>query len=236
MAEHRFRHSVGSTTYVFRDLGDLMAKASPARSGDLLAGVAAASAEERAVAQMALAALPLKIFLEQMLIPYEDDEITRLIIDSHDRAAFAPIAHLTVGDFRNWLLADDTDSAVLAAVAPGITPEMAAAVSKIMRNQDLILVGKKCCVVTAFRNTIGLPGRLSTRLQPNHPTDDASGIAASMLDGLMYGNGDAVIGINPATDNVPQVVKLVGMMADVIARYEIPTQSCVLTHVTNTIA
>ncbi|ALU89770.1 ethanolamine ammonia-lyase subunit EutB [Herbaspirillum rubrisubalbicans] len=236
MVTHRFRHSVGSASYVFRNLKELMAKASPARSGDLLAGVAAASAEERAIAQMALAELPLKIFLEEPLIPYEDDEVTRLIIDSHDRAAFAPIAHLTVGDLRNWLLKDDTDSTVLAAVAPGITPEMAAAVSKIMRNQDLILVGKKCRVVTAFRNTIGLPGRLSTRLQPNHPTDDASGIAASILDGLMYGNGDAVIGINPATDNVPQVVKLVGMMADVIARYEIPTQSCVLTHVTNTIA
>ncbi|MBN9358077.1 MULTISPECIES: ethanolamine ammonia-lyase subunit EutB [Herbaspirillum] len=236
MAEHRFRHSVGSASYVFRDLKEVMAKASPARSGDLLAGVAAGSAEERAIAQMALANLPLKTFLDEPLIPYEEDEVTRLILDSHDRAAFAPIAHLTVGDFRNWLLADDTDSTVLAAVAPGVTPEMAAAVSKIMRNQDLILVAKKCRVVTAFRNTIGLPGRLSTRLQPNHPTDDASGIAASMLDGLMYGNGDAVIGINPATDNVPQVVKLVGMMADVIARYEIPTQSCVLTHVTNTIA
>ncbi len=236
MPEHRFKHRVGSASYAFRDLKELMAKASPARSGDMLAGVAAVSAEERAVAQMALAELPLKTFIEEPLVPYEDDEITRLIVDTHDRAAFAPISHLTVGDFRNWLLADDTDSAVLAAVAPGVTPEMAVAVSKIMRNQDLILVGKKCRVVTAFRNTIGLPGRLSTRLQPNHPTDDASGIAASMLDGLLYGNGDAVIGINPATDNVPQVVKLVSMMADVIARYEIPTQSCVLTHVTNTIA
>jgi len=236
MPEHRFNHRVGSASYAFRDLKALMAKASPARSGDMLAGVAAVNAEERAVAQMALAELPLKTFIEEPLVPYEDDEITRLIIDTHDRAAFAPISHLTVGDFRNWLLADDTDGAVLAAVAPGVTPEMAAAVSKIMRNQDLILVGKKCRVVSAFRNTIGLPGRLSTRLQPNHPTDDASGIAASMLDGLLYGNGDAVIGINPATDNVPQVMKLVSMMADVISRYEIPTQSCVLTHVTNTIA
>ena len=236
MPEHRFKHRVGSASYAFRDLKALMAKASPARSGDMLAGVAAVNAEERVVAQMALAELPLKTFIEEPLVPYEDDEITRLIIDTHDRAAFAPISHLTVGDFRNWLLADDTDSAVLAAVAPGVTPEMAAAVSKIMRNQDLILVGKKCRVVSAFRNTIGLPGRLSTRLQPNHPTDDASGIAASMLDGLLYGNGDAVIGINPATDNVPQVMKLVSMMADVISRYEIPTQSCVLTHVTNTIA
>jgi len=178
----------------------------------------------------------LRIFLNEALVPYEEDEITRLIIDEHDAAAFAAISHLSVGDFRNWLLSDSTDSAALAAVAPGVTPEMAAAVSKIMRNQDLILVAQKCRVVTAFRNTIGLAGRLSTRLQPNHPTDDASGIAASLLDGLLYGSGDAVFGINPATDNVPQVIKLVSMMDEIIARYAIPTQSCVLTHVTNTIA
>lgn len=231
----RYAHRVGAHTFTFRDLKDLMAKATPARSGDRLAGVAAGSAQERVVAQMALAELPLRTFLNEALIPYEEDEVTRLILDTHDAAAFAPIAHLTVGDFRNWLLADDTDADALAAVAPGITPEMAAAVSKIMRNQDLILVARKCAVRSAFRNTIGLPGRFSTRLQPNHPTDDASGIAASMLDGLLYGSGDAVIGINPATDNVPQVIKLVTMMAEVIARYEIPTQSCVLTHVTNTI-
>jgi len=213
-----------------------MAKATPLRSGDMLAGVGALNAEQRAVAQMALAELPLRIFLNEALVPYEEDEITRLIIDEHDAAAFAAISHLSVGDFRNWLLSDSTDSAALAAVAPGVTPEMAAAVSKIMRNQDLILVAQKCRVVTAFRNTIGLAGRLSTRLQPNHPTDDASGIAASLLDGLLYGSGDAVFGINPATDNVPQVIKLVSMMDEIIARYAIPTQSCVLTHVTNTIA
>jgi len=232
---HQYNHTVGSKTYGFRDLKDLMAKATPERSGDMLAGVAASSAEERAIAQMALAELPLSTFLSEVLVPYEDDEITRLIIDSHDAAAFAPVSHLTVGDFRNWLLGDEVDSAALAALAPGITPEMAAAVSKIMRNQDLILVARKCRVVTAFRNTIGLPGRMSTRLQPNHPTDDASGIAASLLDGLLYGSGDAVFGINPATDNVPQVIKLVKMMSDIIAEYAIPTQSCVLTHVTNTI-
>ena len=236
MPSHQFSHTVGTITHQFRDLRELMAKATPLRSGDMLAGVGAASAEQRAVAQMALAELPLRIFLNETLAPYETDEVTRLIIDEHDAAAFATISHLTVGDFRNWLLGDDVDSATLSAVAPGITPEMAAAVSKIMRNQDLILVAKKCRVVTAFRNTIGLAGRLSTRLQPNHPTDDATGIAASLLDGLLYGSGDAVFGINPATDNVPQVVNLVTMMADIIARYEIPTQSCVLTHVTNTIA
>jgi ethanolamine ammonia-lyase large subunit len=236
MSSPAYSHRVGTRTHAFRDLKDLMAKASPARSGDRLAGVAAASTQERVVAQMALAELPLRTFLQDALVPYEEDEVTRLIIDTHDAQAFAPVAHLTVGDFRNWLLADDTDAAVLNEVSAGITPEMTAAVSKIMRNQDLILVAKKCEVVTAFRNTIGLPGRMSTRLQPNHPTDDASGIAASLLDGLLYGSGDAVFGINPATDNVPQVIQLVSMMAEVIDRYGIPTQSCVLTHVTNTIA
>ncbi len=236
MSNPAYTHRVGTRTHAFRDLKDLMAKASPARSGDRLAGVAAASAQERVVAQMALAELPLRTFLQDALVPYDEDEVTRLIIDTHDAQAFAPVAHLTVGDFRNWLLADDTDAAALKAVSAGITPEMAAAVSKVMRNQDLVLVAQKCEVVTAFRNTIGLPGRMSTRLQPNHPTDDASGIAASLLDGLLYGSGDAVFGINPATDNVPQVIQLVSMMAEVIDRYGIPTQSCVLTHVTNTIA
>ena len=235
MKRYPYSHTAGTATYGFRDLKDLMAKATPARSGDVLAGVAAHSAEERAVAQMALAELPLATFLNEALVPYETDEITRLIIDTHDAQAFAPVSHLTVGDFRNWLLGDAVDSDVLTALAPGITPEMAAAVSKLMRNQDLILVAKKCRVVTRFRNTLGLAGRMATRLQPNHPTDDASGIAASLLDGLLYGSGDAVIGINPATDNVPQVVKLVTMMDEIIQQYGIPTQSCVLTHVTNTI-
>ena len=232
---HQFTHAAGNRTYGFHDLKDLLAKATPLRSGDLLAGVAAASAEERVVAQMALADLPLTTFLNHVVVPYESDEVTRLIIDGHDAAAFEPISHLTVGDFRNWLLGDEADSAVLSKVAAGITPEMAAAVCKIMRNQDLILVAQKCSVVTAFRGTIGLPGRLSTRLQPNHPTDDVAGIAASLLDGLLYGSGDAVIGINPATDNVPQVIRLVGMLDEIIQRYAIPTQSCVLTHVTNTL-
>ncbi|MFC3104390.1 ethanolamine ammonia-lyase subunit EutB [Salinisphaera aquimarina] len=230
----RYRYTLGSSTYQFADLAEVMAKATPARSGDRLAGVIAASAEERVVAQMVLAELPLKTFLDDVLVPYEDDEITRLIVDSHDAEAFAPISHFTVGDFRNWLLGDATTPAVLEDARAGITPEMAAAVSKIMRNQDLILVAKKCHVRTAFRNTIGLPGHMSTRLQPNHPTDDATGIAASILDGLLYGNGDAVIGINPATDNVAQSVRLMRLLDDVIRKYEIPTQSCVLTHVTNT--
>ena len=232
----QFTHVVGTTTYAFADLRALMAKATPARSGDALAGVAAGSAGERVAAQMALAELPLSTFLNDVVVPYERDEVTRLIIDSHDSAAFASIRHLTVGDFRNYLLSDAVDAQVLAALAAGITPEMAAAVSKIMRLQDLILVAAKCRVVTAFRNTIGLPGRFSTRLQPNHPTDDARGIAAAIFDGLLYGSGDAVIGINPATDNLTEHVRLLTMLGEVIERYAIPTQACVLTHVTNTIA
>ena len=235
MQIHRYTHTVGSRTYGFRDLKDLMAKATPLRAGDQLAGVAAESAEERVVAQMALAELPLAHFLTEAVVPYETDEVTRLIIDRHDAGAFAAVSHLTVGDFRNWLLGNAADGATLARLAPGLTPEMVAAVSKIMRHQDLILVAAKCRVTAAFRNTLGLPGRLATRLQPNHPTDDATGIAASVLDGLLYGSGDAVIGINPATDNVAQVVRLLHLLDEVIRRYEIPTQSCVLTHVTNTL-
>ncbi|MFZ6743735.1 ethanolamine ammonia-lyase subunit EutB [Undibacterium sp. JH2W] len=236
MKPAQFSHIIGTRTYQFRDLKDLLARATPLRSGDLLAGVAASTAEERVVAQMCLAELPLKTFLNEALVPYESDEVTRLIIDEHDAAAFATISHLSVGDFRNWLLSDAADTATLNAMAPGITPEMAAAVSKLMRVQDLILVAKKCRVVTAFRNTLGLGNRIATRLQPNHPTDDSTGIAASILDGLLYGSGDAVIGINPASDNVPQVIKLLHMLDAIIEQYAIPTQSCVLTHVTNTMA
>jgi ethanolamine ammonia-lyase large subunit len=231
----RFSHTIDSHVYQFASLKELLAKATPPRSGDVLACVAAASARERVAAQLALAEVPLLTFLNEALVPYEDDEVTRLIIDSHARAAFAPISHLCVGDFRDWLLDDATDTPTLARVAAGITPEMAAAVSKLMRLQDLVLVARKCKVVTAFRNTLGLEGCLSTRLQPNHPTDDATGIAASILDGLLLGSGDAVIGINPATDNVAQVVSLLHLLDAVIDQYQIPTQSCVLTHITNTL-
>jgi ethanolamine ammonia-lyase large subunit len=230
-----YTQSIGIRTHRFADLKTLLAKASPARSGDYLAGVAAASEEERMAARMALADVPLQRFLEEPLIPYESDEVTRLIMDRHDVAAFRQIEHLSVGEFRNWLLSTRTTSEMLANVVWGITPEMAAAVSKLMRNQDLILAAQKCRVVTRFRNTIGLPGRLSVRLQPNHPTDDANGIAASMLDGLLYGSGDAVIGINPATDSLPAIVTMMNMIDELRTRYDVPTQSCVLTHVTNTI-
>ncbi|ANJ66816.1 ethanolamine ammonia-lyase [Halothiobacillus diazotrophicus] len=230
-----YQTTVGGRLYRFDDLKTLMAKASPARSGDMLAGLAAATNEERIAAKMTLADVPLQRFLDEALIPYETDEITRLIMDRHDRAAFTPISHLTVGDFRNWLLNDTTDSAQLSRVAPGITPEMAAAVSKIMRNQDLILVARKCRVVTRFRNTIGLPGHLSVRLQPNHPTDDLRGIAASIVDGLLYGAGDAVVGINPASDALPTLTALWQMVDEVRDQFAIPMQSCILTHVTTQI-
>ncbi|HEX5394566.1 MAG TPA: ethanolamine ammonia-lyase subunit EutB [Rhodocyclaceae bacterium] len=230
-----YAHTVGTRRHLFHDLRALLAKASPARSGDLLAGVAAASEEERMAARLALADVPLACFLEEPLVPYEQDEVTRLIFDRHSRQSFAPVAGLTVGEFRDWLLSDAADSQTLSALTAGITPEMAAAVSKLMRNQDLILVASKCQVVTRFRNTIGLPGRLAVRLQPNHPTDDPKGIAAAMLDGLLYGVGDAVIGINPATDSLPAIVSLLQLIDDLRCRYDVPTQSCVLTHVTNSI-
>jgi ethanolamine ammonia-lyase large subunit len=230
-----YAHAVGGVTHRFADLRTLLARATPARSGDRLAGLAASSAQERVAAQMALAEVPLKVFLSEAVVPYEADEVTRLIIDTHDTSAFAPIAHVTVGDFRNWLLAYETSGDVLAAVAPGITSEMAAAVSKIMRIQDMVLVAQKARVTSRFRTTLGLPGRLASRLQPNHPTDDEKGIAASIVDGLMYGSGDAVIGINPATDNLAQVTRLLRMLDGVIRGYAIPTQSCVLTHVTTTL-
>jgi ethanolamine ammonia-lyase large subunit len=230
-----YRHAIGAHSYVFDDLRDLLAKATPPRSGDRLAGVAADTAEQMIAARMALADVPLRQFLEETVVPYEDDDVTRLIIDSHDAPAFAAISSLTVGAFRDWLLSDAATAATLAQAARGITPEMAAAVSKLMRNQDLILIAKKCEVVTRFRNTIGLRGRMSARLQPNHPFDDAKGITASILDGLMLGSGDACIGINPASDDPVVLGGLVRLLDEFISRLQIPTQSCVLAHVTTTL-
>jgi ethanolamine ammonia-lyase large subunit len=229
-----FRQAIGGTTYVFPDLRTLLARATPPRSGDMLAGIAAATATERVAAQLALADLSLADILNQPVIPYEADDVTRLILDRHDPAAFAPIAHLTVGGFRDYLLRE-TDGAVLAALRPGVTPEMAAAVSKIMRLQDLVAVAARCRVTTAFRDTIGLPGRMAVRLQPNHPIDDPRGVAASTLDGLLLGAGDAVIGVNPATDSIKGTASLLHMLDDVRARYDIPTQTCVLAHVTTSL-
>src|SRR6202048_4785286 len=225
-----YRHTINATAYVFEDLRDLLAKATPPRSGDRLAGVAADSAEQMIAARIALADVPLKQFLQKTVIPYEDDEVTRLIVDTHDASAFAGLSSLTVGAFRDWLLSDAATGEVLRESSRGITPEMAAAVSKLMRNQDLILVSKKCEVISAFRNTIGLRGRMSARLQPNHPFDDAKGITASILDGLMLGSGDACIGINPASDDPAVIAGLLRLLDDIIARLQIPTQACVLTH------
>ena len=230
-----FRTDIAGTRYQFGSIGVLLAKASPARSGDQLAGIAAESDLERMAARFVLADLPLKTFLQHPVIPYERDEVTRLIVDTFDEKAFEPVSSLTVGAFREWLLSNETTTEMVQGISSAVTPEMAAAVCKLMRNQDLILVARKCEVITAFRNTIGVPGHFSTRLQPNHPTDDLNGIAASIFDGLMYGSGDAVIGINPATDNVAQTIKLLNMLDELINQYNIPTQSCVLTHVTNTI-
>ncbi len=231
----RYTHVLGNRTYEFQDLKSVLACASSRRSGDELAGIAAASDQQRIAARLVLADLPLTVFLNDALIPYETDDVTRLILDSHDRAAFAPIAAFTVGDLRDWLLSYEADVSALSRLAAGLTPEMVAGVSKIMRNQDLINVASKCRVVTAFRSTIGLAGRLSCRLQPNHPTDDPVGILASALDGLRFGIGDAVIGINPASDSVSDCVRLLHMLDGLCRRFDIPTQSCVLAHVTTSL-
>jgi ethanolamine ammonia-lyase large subunit len=230
-----YRHAISTTTYVFDYLRDLLAKATPPRSGDRLAGIAANSAEEMVAARIALADVPLKQFLQETVVPYEDDEVTRLIVDTHDRSAFAAISSLTVGSFRDWLLSGKVTTDVLKKLSRGVTPEMAAAVSKLMRNQDLILVAKKCEVVSAFRDTIGLRGRMGVRLQPNHPFDDERGITASILDGILLGSGDACIGINPASDDPAVIGRLLRLLDDIIARLQIPTQSCVLSHVSTTL-
>lgn len=230
-----YKHTVHNRVYRFDDLKTLLAKASPYRSGDELAGVCAESYEARVAAQMALADIPIKTFLNEAVIPYEKDEITRLIIDGHDNKAFGNISTFTVGELRDWLLSDETNSQILKSVEGAITPEMASAVSKLMRNQELIAVANKCEVITKFRNTIGLKGHFSTRLQPNHPTDDPKGILASTIDGLLYGSGDAVIGINPATDSPAAVLTLLKLIDTIREQFEIPTQSCVLSHVTTTI-
>ena len=230
-----YRAAIGQRAYVFPDLKALLAKASPIRSGDQLAGVAAGSLEEMMAARIALADVPLTDFLQDVFVPYDEDEVTRLILDTHDRAAFAPVSSLTVGAFRDWLCSELATPEALAHLASGLTPEMVAGVSKLMRNQDLILVARKCRVETRFRNTIGLPGHMAVRLQPNHPSDDPVGILASVVEGLRYGCGDAVIGVNPASDSPARIRELLRLLDDVIRRFRIPTQACVLTHVTTTI-
>jgi len=230
-----YKQTIQHHTYHFKDLKTLMAKASPYRSGDALAGICAESYQERVAAQLCLADLPLKTFLSETVIPYEADEITRLIIDNHNNETFKLISSFTVGMFRDFLMSESANQATLHLLENAITPEMAAAVSKIMRNQDLVLAAQKIRVVTRFRNTIGLAGHFSSRLQPNHPTDNLQGIAASIIDGLMYGSGDAVIGINPATDRPDTVNAMLNLLDSLIQRFDIPTQSCILCHLTTTI-
>ncbi|MCZ8238383.1 MAG: ethanolamine ammonia-lyase subunit EutB [Leptospiraceae bacterium] len=230
-----YKSILGHKTYTFSNLKDLLAKASPTKSGDALAGLIASSLEERVAAKMALAELPLKKFLEDLVIPYEEDEVTRLIIDLHDKSSFLTISHMTVGDLRDYLLTDECDSHVIHALKYALTPEMVSAVSKLMRNQDLIQVASKIQIVTQFRTTVGLKDRFSTRLQPNHPSDNPKGILASTIDGLSYANGDAMIGINPATDNIETARRLLNLTDELRNKYKIPTQSCILTHITNTI-
>jgi ethanolamine ammonia-lyase large subunit len=227
-----YRTTLRGRSYAFDGLRELMAKASPHRSGDVLAGLAAESAAERVAAQTVLADVPLTVFLEDLLVPYEEDDVTRLIVDTHDVVAFAAVRHLTVGGLRDHLL---SLPAVPPDLAPGLTPEMVAAVAKLMRNQDLVAVARRCAGTSAFRTTIGLPGRMSTRLQPNHPTDDPAGVLAATVDGLLHGCGDAVIGINPATDDAATAGRLLRLLDDLRLRFAIPTQSCVLSHVTTTI-
>jgi len=231
-----FAHTIGNIRYTFANLRELLAKATPLRSGDVLAGLAAESAEERVAAQYALADLPLAHFLIEQVVPYESDEVTRLIVDTHDAESFAPVRSFSVGELRDWLLSDQATSERLASLASGLTPEMAAAVSKLMRVQDLIAVADKIRVVTRFRTTVGLPGRLSARLQPNHPTDDPAGIAAAILDGLLLGSGDAVIGINPAGDDAAVTARLLRLIDGLRQRFQIPVQSCVLAHITTQLA
>jgi ethanolamine ammonia-lyase large subunit len=230
-----YRHAIDATSHVFPDLRDLLAKATPPRSGDRLAGIAASSAQQMVAARMALADVPLKQFLQETVIAYEDDEVTRLIVDHHDDQAFAAVSSLTVGAFRDWLLSDAATGDALRKLSRGVTPEMAAAVSKLMRNQDLIQVAKRCEVTTRFRNTIGLRGRMSVRLQPNHPLDDTRGVTASILDGILLGSGDACIGINPGSDDPAAIGALLRLIDDIITRLKIPTQGCVLAHVTTTL-
>lgn len=229
-----YRTQLSNHIYNFDSLRTLLAKASPFRSGDVLAGVVATSYEERIAAQIALSNVPLKNFINEVVIDYEKDDITRLIIDSHDATAFLPIAHLTVGGFRDWLLSSEATNEIIHQIKNGITPEMAAAVSKIMSLQDLILVAQKIEVVTQFRTTVGLKGRFSTRLQPNHPNDDNKGILASTLDGLLFGCGDAVIGINPVSESEEIVTSILSMLEELRLKFEIPMQSCVLAHYTLT--
>jgi len=222
--------------FVFSGLREIMAKANEEKSGDRLAGIAAGSERERVAAKFALADLPLRTFAEQPLITAEEDEVTRLIRQSWDEDAFQPVASLTVGEFREFLLEfllrDESDDDAIHRLQRGLTPEMAAAVTKLMSNRDLVLAASRIRNVTRCRNTMGERGVLGIRLQPNHPADDITGILLSTVEGLFYGCGDAVIGVNPATDSVETISAILHALARLIAGYQIPTQACCLAHLT----
>jgi ethanolamine ammonia-lyase large subunit len=225
-----------SEDYRFSDFRELLAKANEEKSGDQLAGIAAASERERVAAKSALADLALIDLLKNPIIPLETDEVTRLILDTHDASAFERIRSMTVGAFREFILDNQTTGADLKSLKWGITPEMAAAVAKLMSNKDLVLAAAKIHNVTRCRNTMGERGVLGIRLQPNHPSDDVGGILLAAFDGLLYGCGDAVIGVNPATDSVEGVATILSALDRLITAFDIPSQACCLAHITTQLA
>jgi ethanolamine ammonia-lyase large subunit len=228
----RLAATLRNIVYHFDSLREVLAKANPPKSGDDLAGVAARSAVERIAARAVLANVTLRALRENPVVPYEQDELTRMVEHSLDEAAFAAVAHLSVGQFREWLLESDTDGLKIRSISAGLTPEMAAAACKLMSNLDLMTVAAKCQVVVRANTTLGLPGRLSSRLQPNHPTDDVAGILHSTREGLSFGCGDAVIGVNPATDTAESTAEILSAIDALLKRNAVPTQHCVLSHVT----
>src|SRR5712672_4065897 len=223
-------------SFQFRDLADLFAKANEEKSGDQLAGLAARSEQERVAAKFALADLPLQEIVANPLIPPDEDDVSRLILETHDHDKFSTIKSMTVGEFREFILNDETDETTLKRLHWAITPEIAAAVTKLMSNKDLVLAANKIRVITRCRNTMGERGVLGIRLQPNHPADDPAGILLAAFDGLLYGCGDAVIGVNPATDAVETVSAILHALNRLIEAYKIPTQACCLAHISTQLA
>lgn len=231
-----YHHTIRGERFVFADLRELLAKANEEKSGDRLAGIAAGTERERVAAKLALSEVPLDDILQRPLIDPDHDDVSRLILERHDATAFAPIRGLTVGQFREYLLADNVGETELRQLAPGITPELAAAVAKLMGNKDLVLVARKIRQVTRCRNTVGQRGVLAIRAQPNHPADDVKGIALAALDGLLYGCGDAVIGVNPATESVDCVARILRQLDALIGKIGVPTQACCLAHLSTQLA
>lgn len=224
--------TIRGAAWSFRSVKEVLAKANPRKSGDDLAGVSARDDVERVAARAVLSRITLAELRENPVVPYEADEITRIVEDHLDAAAFRAVKDLTVGQFREWLLSESTSGSQIRAVSPGLTPEMVAATCKLMSNMDLMVAGAKCEVVVRANSTLGLPGRLSSRLQPNHPTDDVQGILCSTREGLAYGCGDAVIGVNPATDTPQSTAEILKALHELRVKNGVPTQNCVLSHIT----